>query len=155
MEQNGAKWSSCSGFCGRCGQTKGEESKTKAHSGKTEAFTAKNAFAISFFSSPGHLEREGSKKAAALGVRLAYRGKSHFARTPKPWLATGLPTQPAHVRVSNSGRECGKVVAVALVGTGVARAALLPNRAPRERNGEPREPSEPSRTSILTPARKA
>ena len=47
---------------------------------------------------------------------------------------------PSHVRVSNSGRECGKDVAVALVGTGVTCVTLLPKRAPRERNGERQEP---------------
>ena len=83
-------------------------------------------------------------------VRVVF--KSHFARTPKPWLATGLPTQPAHVRVSNSGRECGKVVAVALVGTGVTCVTLLPKRAPRERNGERQElPCHPL-SPILTPS---
>ena len=65
--------------------------------------------------------------------------------------APSLQKHVRNVRVSNSGRECGKVVAVALVGTGVARAALLPKRAPRERNGEPREPSEPSRANHSHP----
>ena len=62
-----------------------------------------------------------------------------FTTTPNRWLATASRASPAHVRVSNSGRECGKVVAVALVGTGVTCVTLLPKRAPRERNGERQE----------------
>ena len=62
-----------------------------------------------------------------------------------------LPSLSSHIRVSNWGRQCGRVVAVALAGTGVTRVALLPKRAPRERNGEPREPSEPSRANHSHP----